>query len=170
MKPRQKLIIASVASVIAMGGGLFAHSAFAAGTTGDTGLASFLATKFNLKQADVTSALSDYHVQQDATRAQAETDKLNAAVTAGTITSAQKDLIVAKRAAIKQQMDALHADTTKTAAERKAAMDQIMTDTKTWATQNGIDLKWLGPGAGGRHGGPGMMHDGGTPPADAPAN
>lgn len=152
--------MAGAISVMTLSGGLLAQHAFASTANQPQSLASEIAAKFGLKQADV-QAVVDQHKQEDQTyHQQMMTDRINQAVTDGKLTSAQRDLILAKIPQVQSQLTTIRAMTDPTA--RKAAMQQLFTDTKAWATANNIDLSWVGPlgGHGGRgHGGP----DGVTP-------
>lgn len=82
---------------------------------------------------------------------------LTQAVTAGKLTQAQADLIVAKRAELKAAHEA-NEDQALTKAQRETAMKAEREALKAWATANNIPEQYLlgGEGRGG-HGGPGMM-------------
>jgi cell division protein FtsN len=134
---------------------------------GGTSLAQKIAQKFSISQDEVQKVLDEDRDSHEAEHAQRETDRLQAAVDAGKLTAAQKDLIVAKRAEMKTSMDSLK---DKTEEERRTAMEQGRTDLKQWATDNGIPEEYImmghgGPG-GGRMGGRGGFD--GVKPEDAP--
>jgi len=153
MQARRKVLILGVTSVAAMSMLVVSQHAFAAGTgTPMSGLVSAIATKFNLKPADVQAVVDQYQQDEQATRAQKETDRLNQAVTDGKLTAAQRDLIVAKQKEMQASMDQIRGLSND--ADRKAAMDKLQTDLKTWSQQNNIDMNWLRPhrGGGGRPG------------------
>jgi hypothetical protein len=173
--PKQKLMLAAggATTTIILGSSLLAHGAFAASSTStnpESNLVQEIATKFHLNSSDVQSVFDQNRTEHEAAEKQSQADKLTAAVTAGEITSAQKDLITAKLAELDASRQAAMSSGTKpTQAQREADMTAL----KKWATDNNIDMKWLrpagGPGGHGRgHGGPDL--DGGTPPADAPSS
>lgn len=160
------LLVAGAASAaILLGGGFAAQHAFAqASDSPESGLISLLATKFNLKQSDVQSVFDQYGKQRHEEMQQKETDRLTKAVTDGSLTQAQKDLIVTRQQEVKTKLDALRADTSKSKDDRKAAMEAFRSEQEDWAKQNNIDMKWLAP-PGGHHPGMGTrMH--GSPPED----
>ena len=151
MQARRKILILGVASVSALSVALISQHAFAQETTNPmSGLVTAIASKFNLKPADVQAVVDQYQTTQEAARQQTETDRLNQAVTDGKLTAAQRDLIIAKQKDMQTQMDSIRAMSNN--ADRKAAMDKFQTDLKTWAQQNSIDMKWLRPMRGGRPG------------------
>ena len=145
-----------------------------------SGLVSAIATKFHLNQADVQQVFDAERTQQQADMqakfAADQKTRLDAAVTAGKLTQAQEDLIIAKQAEIKTFMDTLK---DKTPADRKTAMQTEMTTMTQWAKDQSIPQGFIGLGGGfgrGGHGfdgarpsgGMGMMgrgHRGGQPPA-----
>ncbi len=158
---------AALAVALLVGGG--AYSAKAASTPGThmSNLVQKIAQKFGVPQADV-QAVFDADKQDHMQQMQAQTEqRLTDLVTAGKITQAQKDLIVAKQKELEANRQAnFEAFKGKTPAEHKAAMDAQRTDLEAWAKTNGIDMQYLmmGHGMGGRGGhrggmgrGPGMM-------------
>lgn len=160
---------AALAVTLLVGGG--AYSAKAASTPGTQmpSLVQKIAQKFGVPQADV-QAVFDAERQEHMRHMQAQAEqRLTDLVTAGKITQAQKDLIVAKQKELQTKRQAhFEAMQGKTQAERKAAMEAQRTELEAWAKTNGIDMQYLmlghGRGGRGRHGGmggPGMM--------DAPA-
>ncbi len=119
-----------------------------------------IAQKFNLNTADVQavvdSTMQADHAAMEAKMQQASVARLAQAVTDGTLTQAQADLIEAKAAELKATMEASRtADQALTLAERKAKMDAQQTALKTWAATNNIPETYL-------HfvGGPGFMGHG----------
>lgn len=163
MKHINRVAIAGLAVATLAGGGLLTQAVSAQSSMGGTGLADLIAKKFNLKSEDVQAVIKDYRQTHEKEREQDHqammTKHLDQAVTDGKITSAQKDLIVAKQAEMKTKMDEIRSMTNKDA--QKTAMDQMHTDMKAWAEQNGIPTDFMGPmggrGPGGR-GGHGMGH------------
>jgi hypothetical protein len=136
-----------------------------------TDIVSAIATKFNLNTADVQAVVDGVmKTQRDAMDAKMQTmqaNRLSAAVTAGTLTQAQADLITAKSAELRASMTTEQtANKTLTPEQRKAQMTANKTALEQWATTNGIpqtDLKFLapmgGPGMGGFGGHKGFGHN-----------
>lgn len=149
-------MIAGGAASVALAGvmGLGAVSA-ASQPTGDT-LADKIASAFHVDKAKVQSVIDQDRSDHRAQMEKGFTAKLDAAVAAKTITSAQKDLIVAKRAELEKAHQA-NRDSLKdkTEAERKTAMDAERTAIQKWASDNGVPAELLmGFGRHGGHGGP----------------
>lgn len=151
-----KKLIAGGAASVALAGvmGLGAVSA-ASQPSGDT-LADKIASAFHVDKAKVQTVINQDRSDHRAQMEKDYTAKLDAAVAAKTITGAQKDLIVAKRAEPEKAREANHESyKDKTQAERKAAMDAERTALEKWATDNNIPTNLLmGFGPHGGHGGP----------------
>lgn len=165
---------AALAVALLVGGG--AYSAKAASTPGTqmSSLVQKIAQKFGVPQADV-QAVFDAERQEHMRQMQAQAEqRLTDLVTAGKITQAQKDLIVAKQKALQTKRQVyFEAMQGKTQAERKAAMEAQRTELEAWAKTNGIDMQYLmfGHGKGGHRGGVGMHRQGmmGAPTQIAPS-
>lgn len=136
----KKQMLLAVTSAVLLSGGLFASSAFAQDSTANN-LVAEIANKFHVKQSDVKAVFDQHKQEMDATRQQKLVDRLTKAVNDGKLTSVQKELILAKLKEVDQRL-ADSKNITDPAA-RKAAIDQLATDLKTWASQNNIDLKYL---------------------------
>jgi hypothetical protein len=159
MKHKKTLLFTVAAVTILSGSLLTSTQAFAQSPMNDqhrmSSLVQKIADKFGLKKEEV-QAVFDQAKEEHRSQTEAHFDtRLSQLVTEGKITEAQKQLIVAKRQELEanrqSQMDSIK---TKTAAERKAAMDAERQKLEEWAKQNGIDLKYLL--FGGRGKGPGM--------------
>ena len=126
-------------------------------------LVSALATKFNLKSADVQAVFDANRTQMQAQREQQVKDQIAQLVTDGKLTQAQADKINAKRTELEKSREAerttMH---DKDQSERKSAMDAKKTELDAWLKDNGIDAKYgyLLMGGGRGHGGPGGMRMG----------
>lgn len=167
MKTTHKLATGLAAAVILAGGALTLPRAFAANSTTTDPLSSLvdkIATKFNLNKTDVQAVFDQNKTDMQAARQaemQAETkSRLSAAVTAGTLTQAQSDLITTELATIQTKLTDINKITDVNA--RQAAMDQLQADVSKWAVDNKIDSKWVriqGERGGRGHGmgGHGMM-------------
>ena len=164
MKTFTKIAVTSVAIVGLMGSGV--GVIYAASSTAKTGnpfsnLVSAIATKFNLNASDVQKVFDEQQQQMAAQRQATEQQRmktmLDKAVTAGKLTQAQEDLIVAKQTEVKTFTESL---TGKSATDRQAAMKTEMASLKTWATDNKIPAQYAmfggGPGMGLGRGGMGM--------------
>lgn len=135
-------------AVIALAGTLFLTGTFAvhAQESSDpvSPIAQEIAKKFNLNVSEV-KAVFDSHRQNRMTTMQAQYEAaLTKDVADGKITEAQKQLILAKHKEIMANRQNKKADfKTLPVDQRKSAMEKQRTDLQTWATQNGIDLKYL---------------------------
>ncbi len=114
-----------------------------------------IATKFNLKAADVQAVvdqtITSERTTMEAKRLQNEATRLAKAVTDGKLTQTQADLVKAKHAEMKTFMDSLK---NKTQSEKMTAMKTQMDSLKQWATTNNIPLNFI-QGAGMNKGGMG---------------
>lgn len=117
-------------------------------------LAAKIAEKFGLKTADVQQVFDDVrkdHQKQKETKFAARLDQ---DVKDGKLTTAQKELIVTKRAQLQKEREA-NKDSFKnmTVEERRATMEKHRTEIDAWAKANGIDPKYLygGPMMGRHH-------------------
>jgi hypothetical protein len=132
-------------------------------TTGTDSFSTRLATKFGLKQEDVKAFMTADHAAQDAERTAAQEARLSAAVTAGTISAAQKTAITTKQAELKAAHEAKRAkldamtETERVAAREahKATHDAMKADMDAWLKANGLENvdKSLLMGGGRGHGG-----------------
>ena len=112
------------------------------------GFVTALSQRFNLNEADVTSFLNEQFAQRkadmEAKMGQAEAGRLAKAVSAGKLTQAQADLITAKQAEVKTQLEALRTSG-KTGTELKDAMKSLEDSLKAWASVNGIPEQFVHP-------------------------
>ena len=142
MTSSRKYVLCAIASVGAAGlVGLAGVSA--ASTTSSTGsLANKIATQFHLNQSDVQKTIDSYRGDKRAANETKYEDKLSAAVTAGTITAAQKTAILAKQTELE---NVITANKGKDAATRKAAVTAELKSIKQWATDNKIPADFIRP-------------------------
>ena len=158
MNIRKPLLIAGVASSVALASIAGVVSAQSASTTGSSNLITKIAQKFNLKEADVKAVFDEDKTAREAEHQKTFEDRLTQAVTDGKITADQKTKIIAKVKELQAARDANHAAmATKTETERKNAMDAERTAIDKWATDNGIPTEYLHFGGMGGHGGHGPM-------------
>jgi hypothetical protein len=169
MNTRTMVITASV-TAIALAGVTGFTVANAATQQKDGGLVQAIASKFNLKTTDVQKVFDEQHQKREAEMETKVKDELATLVKDGKLTQAQADALTAKRAEVKKNMES-ERDTmkSKTAAERKQAMEQKRTDLDTWAKQQNISTEYLRFVMGGGRGGHGHGMKGDAAPA-APAN
>lgn len=150
-----KFVVASVLTATVLGGGLFAVQASAATPSSeDDSLANKIATKFNLNKEDVQATVKEHRTEKRAEH-KAEhqkrlDDRLAQAVKDGKITEEQKTKIVDY---LKSQESFLEGLKDMNKDERHKAMESRKEEVKKWASDNGIDLKYVMPGGGER--GPG---------------
>lgn len=166
---KKQLAITALAITLA-GAGLFTSGkVFAQSTPSSDPMSSIvqkIADKFGLNKSDVQAVFDQERTERQAEMEAKYETQLTQYVTEGKITEAQKQLIITKhkemqanRQTERQTMQG------KTAAERKTAMETKRTELETWASQNGIDVKYLMGGMGMKgHGG---FRGAGGPP-DAP--
>ena len=152
--------LALVAGVV--GAGIASAHGFGGGF-GDGSFAASLAQRFNLNEGDVTSFLQEQQAaRMEQMQAQMEarlTERLDSAVSEGTITEQQKDLITAKHEELQTRMEQLR-DQDLSPEDRKAQMESIHEEMRAWAEANNIPTPFAGPQAGGDRGGFGH-HEGG---------
>ncbi|HVW23421.1 MAG TPA: hypothetical protein VHB51_02995 [Candidatus Saccharimonadales bacterium] len=165
MNIKKPLMLAGVASTLTIGGLLTSGMASAATPSGSSdgpmnGLVGAIADKFHLNKSDVQAVVDTQHQKNQQQRAQHLTDELNKLVSDGKLTSAQKDLIVAKQTEVKTFMESLK---DKSEADRRSALKTERAQLKSWAQENNIptqDLRFVlpmrlhgpgGPGPGGQH-------------------
>jgi hypothetical protein len=109
-----------------------------------------IAQRFNLKESDVQDVVNQVRTSQHTAMKLKWEERLSKEVTDGKITDAQKTAIIAKHDELQKQFDALSG---LSKADRKAKISEIQAELKKWATDNGLDTKFLGLiGIGGRFG------------------
>jgi hypothetical protein len=160
----QKKILLTAAALAIVGTTLMtAQHAFA--QTSDTttnpmsSLVDKLATKFGLEKSQVQAVFDEERAAHQAEMRAKEEERLNTLVSEGKITQAQKQLIISKRQEMETQRESERESMQNmTAEERQAAMEAKRTALEQWATQNGIDSKYLKAFGRGGHGMRGGMH------------
>ena len=156
---KKSVLIGLSATAVTIGvAGLAGIASAQTATTGSSSLVDKIATKFNLKKADVQAVFDADRSERIAQRETEVKTKLDAAVKAGTITQTQEDQLIAKQKEMRTFMESLN---DKTGEERRTAMKEKMDEFKQWLTDNKIpdsvikEVRGLG-GFGGRgHGCPG---------------
>jgi hypothetical protein len=148
MNITSKKIMIPLAAMAIIGAGAYGLSTVSAASNPNspqTSLVQKIADTFHLDPTKVQAVFDQNHAQNQAAHQTKYEDRLTQAVTAGQLTSSQKDQIVAENTKLKAELAA--AASTPTA--RRAAMTQVRSEAKTWATQNNIAEKWLMGGFGG---------------------
>lgn len=146
----KKKTILTAAFVAVLGTGfLTGATAFAQDAKSDAPMSSLvqkIADKFGLKEADVQAVFDQEKKEHQAKMQQKNEERLSQLVKDGKITDAQKQLILAKskelvtnRQKNKEKMKNMTAD------ELKATMQSERKALEDWASQNGIDPKYLMP-------------------------
>lgn len=162
---RNKIFAAAAIAIGLAAGGIGAANAASnsSATNPMSNLVNAIAQKFNLNTSDVQAVFDQQKAQIEAQMQQAFTNRINAAVTAGKLTQAQADLIIAKQAELKANEATFES---MTPADRQAAMKTQMDSLKTWATTHNIPEAYLplggrgmGRGPGGRGNGFGRPHN-----------
>ncbi len=99
-------------------------------STSNTSLVDKIATKFSLKKADVQAVFDEQKTERQAEHKAEVSERLQDLVDDGKITAEQKTKIEAKQ------------------AEHQAAREAERTELEKWATDNGIELRYLMGGRG----------------------
>lgn len=154
-KNKRKKIFAAAAIAIGLAaGGIGAANAASNNSPANpmSNLVNAIAQKFNLNTSDVQAVFDQQKAQMDAQMQQAFTDRINAAVTAGKLTQAQADLIIAKQTELKANEATFES---MPPAQRQAAMKTQIDSLKVWATANNIPEAYLPLGGRGMGRSPG---------------
>lgn len=141
---KRSLLVPALALTM-VGTVLFATQTFAQGTNDpQTSLVQQIAEKFNLNKDDVQKVFDVERAKHESARQTNFVNKLDQAVKDGKITDAQKKLIQDKMSSMnanrEEEVDKLKS---MTPDQRKAEIKAQRDELKTWAKDNGIDLKSL---------------------------
>lgn len=164
---KKQFVIAGTVATLGLTG-LIGGAAFAtaqAGGNNHNTLVQAIATKFNLKTAEVKAVFDANKAQMHAEREQQAKDQVAQLVKDGKLTQAQADKINAKRTELEKEREANRAaDQNLTEAEhqakrdaRRAEMDTRKAQLDTWMKDNGIgaEYRYLLTSGGKGHGGSG---------------
>lgn len=154
MKKSTKVMAASAFVFgLAIAGSGAAHAALATNTLNPTNnVVNAIAQKFNLNAADVQKVFDEQHTQMKAQHAEMQKVRLAQAVTAGKLTQAQADLILAKKAELEASREANRSALEgKTQVEREVFMKTQAENIKAWLTANNIPQEYM-MGFDGGHG------------------
>lgn len=161
MLVNKKIVILSAIVAVAIATGLYGTTQVNAAD--DSPLATLvekIATKFNVNQADVQAVFDEHRKEVEQQHQARAEDRLNSLVADGTLTEAQKKLILEKQKEMQtQKSQNWEAWRSLSESERRGKMQEKRDALKTWATENGIDLQYL-MGVFGRGGHRGCSGDG----------
>ena len=143
---QNKLLTAGILSALVLGGGVFATQAFAQSSDSQDGLASKIASRFNLDQNEVKSVIGEYRTEhreehQKEHRQKLE-ERLGKAVSDGKLTEDQKVKIIEYLSSQESFFENLVDQT------REARRDAIKThreEVNQWAADNGIPKEYVLP-------------------------
>lgn len=169
---KQMIVVATVATLSVAGlagGAAFATTQNGSGSDRMSNLVNAIATKFNLKTADVQAVFDTNRAQMQAQREQTVKDQVAQLVKDSKLTQEQADKINTKRAELQKERDVQRmanqnlTDTERQAKheEMRAKMETKRTELDTWLKDNGIDSQYHYLLMGGRDHGRGGHHDGG---------
>jgi hypothetical protein len=161
MSSSRKMLIAAVLAAGLGAGAAGVRTTFAAETTQGKmhPLIEAIATKFNLDVADVQKVFDEQRASMQAEHEARENERLAQLVADGKLTQDQVDLIIAKRAELKESMEAMrNPDASLPKDERREVMKSHMESIKQWAEENDIPFHYLHVGLpAGMHEHGGMM-------------
>lgn len=161
MASKKLIVLSSLVTSLAVVSVLGIGAASAQGGNGSQALADKIATKFNLKSADVQKVIDEERTAHQAERKAEMKAKLDQAVKDGKITADQETKLIAKLDEMQAAREkARTSDTNKSREDRKAEMDKQRTEFDAWLKANNIPadvVPMMGKGPGGRgHGDMGM--------------
>jgi hypothetical protein len=153
MLRKHKLLIAAGTATVLSGLTLSGMAAAQSGRR-ESSLVDALTNRFHLNRTEVQQVFDQQQSQWQQEREQRYQAMLQQAVTDGTLTTAQKDLLTSKHQELEQFRQTLK---DKSPADRRTALQQEHQQLQDWATQNNIPARFLMP-FGGHHGGTMMDH------------
>lgn len=135
------------AGIVSAGGlGLVALQGTAFAESGDSGssdsLSSKIASKFGLDEGEVENVVSEFRNERQQERIAHFSEYLDTKVADGTITEAQKQLIIEKRAEMRAEREGKKG-TDMTREERRQQRETNRAAIEQWAEENGIPLELL---------------------------
>lgn len=139
-----------------------ANAAVSKSTSPTSGLVGDIATKFNLKEADVQAVVDQRRAEMGADRSETVKTEIATLVNEGRLTQDQADKINAKRAELEKEREVNRTSAQGLSrTERQAKMKEHRTVLEQWLKDNNIDSKYTyllaggfgnGKGMGGGHG------------------
>jgi hypothetical protein len=141
---RTQLLATAFIVTIVLLGMFTALPALASNTTRRDELITRIAGKFHLNKSDVQDVFDAFRTERQGARETKYEAYLTGLVTKGTITEAQKSLLIAKRKEVLAKFaDERNTRQSLTPEQRKARRKEVVNDLKSWSEQNHIDLKYL---------------------------
>lgn len=140
MKRKHKMLILSLTSALVVAGVVAAGSVSAHDSAVGTQLIDKLASRFNLNKADVQKVFDETKAERVAEMEKNYEERLQTAVTNGSLTSTERDKILAKHKELEEFRQSLES---KTVAEARDAMTAKHTELKKWADDNDIPLHYV---------------------------
>lgn len=151
-----KKFLIPIAALTIIGGSVFAVSITKADEeTNYPPTVQRLVEHFNLDETEVNQVLEEERTERQAEMQTRYTERLDEAVSDGTITEEQKQLILAKHEELEtQRQEEAQNRGEYTRDEWQAKMQERRDEMQAWASENGIDLSVLQPEIGemGRNG------------------
>lgn len=150
----QKRFMIPLAAFVVIGGTtLVALPAYAQENAGNTSMAQRVAQHFNLNQDEVEGVVQEFRESRHQEMKSEFLDQLTQAVTDGSLTQEQMQLILDKHSELEEKREAnREAWRSLSKEERRQKMQTEVSALKAWTAEHGIDLQWLRPaGRGGRH-------------------
>jgi len=147
MKKISQKIIIPAALIAAIGGGVIAAKPVLAGYSEErhNSMVQRLVETFGLNEAEVEAVFAEARQEQQQERQAAFIAQLDKAVANGELTSAQKELILVKHEEMRANKDSKSTDWHELSPEeRRDQMQAKRAELETWATENGVDLKYFG--------------------------
>lgn len=153
MTKNKKIAVSVLVFSIALGAGYGINQTSAQGMNGGSTLIDKLVAKFNLNKDEVTKVFDENRIEQranmDAKRKATAEENLNAAVSKGELTAEKKQLILEKLTELEKEREVNRtAHQNLSVEERKTEMETHRAEMTKWASDNGIDVKYLMGGFG----------------------
>ena len=171
MSKDKKIVISTLVLSVILGATAYGiNQTSAQGMEGRSSLIEKLTAKFNLNKDEVTKVFDEERTAQrkimDTERKTRAEENLNSAVAKGELTEAKKQLVLTKLAELEKEREAnWEKHQNLSVEERKNQMTSHRAELEKWASDNGIDIKYLvggmGKGMGGEGMGRGMGNGGG---------
>ena len=144
MAHKTSLLAAGVVTSVAAIGLIGLPSASAQEGSFASGIASSLAERFNLSEAEVETFLDEqrdtFRAERQEARAEARAERLAELVEDGTLTQEQADTMTEMKEAMQAEKQELK-DQDLSREEIREAMSELREEFQTWAEEEGIDLE-----------------------------
>lgn len=151
MTAKKTILLNSLVTTLAIASVIGIGVVSAESTTTGQSLADKIASKFNLKSADVQKVIDEDRTAHEADRRAEMKTKLDQAVKDGKITAEQETKLLAKLDEMDAARERASSNTSTSEADRKTAMDKERTDFEAWLKANNIPtdiVPMMGKGMG----------------------